>query len=138
MISAPRLIFALGENRQLPQWFAHINEKYGTPDHSILVMGALALAFALTSNFVELAIASSLSRLLAYILSIASLPIIRRQADDETRAHAYHIKGGYAVPIVGLAICIWLTTHASVEDWKTIGMLLGIGFVLYVVERRFT
>jgi amino acid transporter len=138
MISAPRLIFALGENRQLPQWFAHINEKYGTPDHSILVMGALALAFALTSNFVELAIASSLSRLLAYILSIASLPIIRRQADDDTRAHAYHIKGGYAVPIVGLAICIWLTTHASVEDWKTIGMLLGIGFVLYVVERRFT
>lgn len=138
MISAPRLIFALGENRQLPRWFAHVNAKYGTPDHSILVMGALALAFALTSNFVELAIASSLSRLLAYILSISSLPIIRRQADDETRAKAYHIKGGYAVPIVGLAICIWLTTHASVEDWKTIGMLLGVGFVLYVVERRVT
>jgi amino acid transporter len=137
MISAPRLIFALGENRQLPQWFAHVNAKYGTPDHSILVMGALALAFALTSNFVELAVASSLSRLLAYILSIASLPTIRRQADEETRAQAYHIKGGYTVPIIGLAICIWLATHASVQDWKTIGMLLGIGLALYIVERRF-
>ena len=137
MISAPRLIFALGENRQLPQWFAHVNEKYGTPDHSILVMGGLALAFALTSNFVELAIASSLSRLLAYILSIASLPIIRRQADDETRAQAYHIKGGYTVPLIGLAICIWLTAQASARDWKTIGMLLAIGFVLYAVERHF-
>ena len=101
-------------------------------------MGALALAFAVTSNFVELAVASSLSRLLAYILSIASLPSIRKQADAETRAQAYHIKGGYTVPIIGLAICIWLTTHASVEDWKTIGMLLGIGLALYIVERRFT
>jgi amino acid transporter len=137
MISAPRLIFALGENRQLPNWFAHVNEKYGTPDHSILVMGGLALAFALTSNFVELAVASSLSRLLAYILSIASLPIIRRQADPETRVQAYHIKGGYTVPIIGLAICIWLTSHASAQDWKTIGFLLAIGFALYAVERHF-
>ena len=138
MISAPRLIFALAENRQLPAWFGHVHTKYATPDHSILVMGGLALAFALTSNFVELAVASSLSRLLAYILSIASLPAIRRQADADTRARAYKIKGGYMVPIVGLAICIWLTTHASVEDWKTIGMLLAIGLALYVVERRFT
>lgn len=137
MISAPRLIFALGENRQLPNWFAHVNKKYGTPDHSILVMGGLALAFALTSNFVELAVASSLSRLLAYILSIASLPIIRRQADEETRAQAFHIRGGYTVPIIGLAICLWLTSHASVQDWKTIGMLLGLGLVLYVVERHY-
>ena len=77
-----------------------------------------------------------MSRLLAYILSIASLPTIRRQASEETRANAYRIKGGYTVPIIGLAICIWLTTHASVEDWKTIGLLLAIGFVLYAVERR--
>ena len=138
MISAPRLIFALGEHRQLPKWFAHVNEKYGTPDHSILVMGGLALAFALTSNFVELAVASSLSRLLAYILSIASLPIIRRQADEETRAQAYHIKGGYTVPIIGLAICLWLTAQASSSDWKTIGILLAIGFALYAAERFFT
>ena len=137
MISAPRLIFALAENRQLPRWFAHVNTKYGTPDHSILVMGGLALAFALTSNFVELAIASSLSRLLAYILSIASLPIIRRQADEQTRAEAYHIKGGYTLPVIGLLICIWLASQASAQDWKTIGVLLAVGLALYAIERRF-
>ena len=137
MISAPRLIFALAENGQLPRWFAHINGKYGTPDHSILVMGGLALVFALTSNFVELAVASSLSRLMAYILSIASLPIIRRQADEETRADAYHIKGGYTIPVIGLGICIWLAAHASARDWKTIAILLAVGFALYALERGF-
>ena len=137
MISAPRLIFALGENRQLPQWFAHVNPKYGTPDHAIIVMGGLALAFALTSDFVQLAVASSLSRLLSYILSIASLPVIRRQADAETRANAYHIKGGYTVPAIALAICLWLTAHASARDWQTIAWLLAVGFALYAIERRF-
>ena len=136
MISAPRLVFSLAEQGQLPKWFGHVNKKYGTPDHSILVMGGLALAFALTSNFVELAIASSLSRLLAYILSIASLPAVRRQADEETRRNAYRIRGGYTVPVVGLGICVWLATHATARDWQTITWLLAIGFVLYFAERR--
>jgi amino acid transporter len=136
MISAPRLIFSLAEHGQLPKWFRHVNEKYGTPDHSILVMGGLALAFALTSNFVELAIASSLSRLLAYILSIASLPAVRRQADEETRRNAYRIRGGYTVPLIGLGICVWLATHATAGDWQTIAWLLAIGLALYFAERR--
>jgi amino acid transporter len=136
MISAPRLLYSLAEQRQLPKWFGHIHEKYGTPAHAILVMGGLALAFALTSNFVELAIASSLSRLLAYTLSIASLPAVRRKADEETRRNAYRIKGGYTVPVIGMGICIWLATHATVRDWQTISWLLAIGFALYFAERH--
>ena len=136
MISAPRLIYSLAEHGQLPKWFSRVHERYGTPHHSILVMGGLSLAFALTSNFVELAITSSLSRLLAYILSIASLPAVRRNADEETRRNAYRIKGGYTVPVIGLGICIWLATHATARDWQTIALLLAIGFVLYFTERR--
>jgi amino acid transporter len=136
MLSAPRLLFSLAEQGQLPKWFGHVNDKYGTPDRAILVMGGLALAFALTSNFVELAIASSLSRLLAYSLSIASLPAIRRRADEETRSNAYRIRGGYTVPLIGLGICVWLATHATARDWQTISWLLAIGFVLYFAERR--
>ena len=137
MIAAPRLIFALAENRLLPAWFGNIHPKYATPDHSILVMGGLALVMALTGSFVELAVASSLSRMLSYILSIASLPIIRNRASDAMKARAYRIRGGYIVPLIGLAICVWLTAQATAENWRTVGILLAIGFVLYAVERRF-
>jgi APA family basic amino acid/polyamine antiporter len=137
MIAAPRLIFALGENRLLPAWFGHIHPKYATPHNSILVMGGLALLMALTGSFVELAVASSLSRMLSYILCIASLPVIRNRASDEMRARAYRIRGGYAIPLVGLAICLWLTAQANSDNWRTVGMLLAVGFVLYAVERRF-
>jgi APA family basic amino acid/polyamine antiporter len=137
MIAAPRLIFALGENRLLPAWFAHIHPKYATPDNSILVMGGLALLMALTGSFVELAVASSLSRMLSYILCIASLPLIRNRASDDMKARAYRIRGGYAIPLVGLAICLWLTAQANADNWRTVGILLAVGFVLYAVERRF-
>jgi APA family basic amino acid/polyamine antiporter len=137
MIAAPRLIFSLAENRLLPAWFGNIHPRYATPDHSILVMGGLALAMALTGSFVELAVASSLSRMLSYIVCIASLPIIRNRADDTMKARAYRIRGGYLLPLVGLAICLWLTAQATAENWRTVGMLLAVGFVLYAIERRF-
>ncbi|NCF24976.1 MAG: amino acid permease [Gammaproteobacteria bacterium] len=137
MIAAPRLIFALGENRLLPAWFGHIHPKYATPDYSILVMGGLALLMALSGSFVELAVASSLSRMLSYILCIGSLPVIRHRASDEMKARAYRIRGGYLIPIVGLLICLWLTAQATAENWRTVGILLAIGFVLYALERRY-
>jgi amino acid transporter len=137
MIAAPRLIFALGENRLLPAWFGHIHPKYATPDHSIMVMGGLALLMALTGSFVELAVASSLSRMLSYILCIGALPVIRRRASDEMRARAFRIRGGYVIPLVGLAICLWLTAQANAQNWKTVGILLAIGLLLYALERRF-
>lgn len=137
MIAAPRLIFALAENRLLPAWFGNIHPKYATPDHSILVMGGLALVMALTGSFVELAVASSLSRMLSYILCIASLPIIRNRASGEMNARAYRIRGGYVIPLLGMLICLWLTAQANAQNWKTVGILLAIGFVLYALERRF-
>ena len=137
MIAAPRLIFALAENRLLPAWFGNIHPKYATPDHSILVMGGLALVMALTGSFVELAVASSLSRMLSYILCIGALPVIRHRASDEMNARAYRVRGGFAVPLVGLAICLWLTAQANAQNWKTVGILLTIGFALYAIERRF-
>jgi amino acid transporter len=137
MIAAPRLIFALAENRLLPAWFGNIHPRYATPDHSILVMGGLAMVMALTGSFVELAVASSLSRMLSYILCIGALPVIRNRASDEMKKRGYRIRGGYVVPLVGLAICLWLTAQATAENWRTVGILLAIGFVLYAAERLY-
>ena len=108
MLAAPRLIYSLAENRLLPQWLAHVNEKYSTPDRSILVMGAMALALGLSSNFVELAVGSSVVRLLGYIICIAALPVIRRNASPEAQAQAWRLPGGYAIPLAALGICVWL------------------------------
>lgn len=135
MLAAPRLIFSLAENRLLPQWFAHINEKHSTPDRAIIVMGAMALVLALSSNFVDLAIGSSVVRLLGYIICIASLPVIRSKATPEARESAWRLPGGFTIPVVALVICFWLVAQSKGEDWVKVSILLIIGIVLYLVEK---
>jgi len=136
MIAAPRLIFSLAENRLLPQWFGHVNAKYATPDRCILIMGGMALVLALTGSFVKLAIASSVARLLGYIICVASLPAIRRNASEEVRKKAYRLKGGYSIPIIALAICTWLLMQSKAESWIAVSILIAIGFFFYWIEKR--
>lgn len=136
MLAAPRLIFSLAENRLLPQWFGHVHPKYATPDRCILVMGVMALVLGLTGSFVQLAIASSVARLLGYVVCIASLPTIRRNADAAARTKAYRLKGGYAIPLLGLAICVWLLMQSKTESWIAVSILIAIGMFFYWVEKR--
>ena len=138
IIAVPRLLFSLAENRLLPQWFGHIHTRYATPDRCILIVGALALFLALTGSFVKLAVASSVARLLAYVVCIGSLPAIRRNADEETRQQAYRLWGGYTIPVTGLLICLWLLTQSTAEAWIAIGVLLAVGIALYWVEQKGT
>lgn len=137
MLAAPRLVFSLAENRQLPPWFAHVHPRYATPDRCIMVMGALALALALSGSFVKLAVASSVARLLGYIICIGSLPAIRRNASEAVRQSAYRLKGGYLIPLLGLGICIWLLMQSKAESWIAVAILLSIGMLFYGFEKRF-
>jgi len=135
MLAAPRLIFSLAENRLLPQWLAHINQKHSTPDRAILVMGGMALVLGLSGNFVDLAIGSSVVRLLGYIICIASLPVIRKKATPEAKERAWRLPGGYAIPLLALVVCMWLVAQSEGKDWIKVSVLLGIGVVLYLIEK---
>ena len=136
MLAAPRLIFSMAEKSMLPTWFGHVHPKHATPDHSIYLMAAMALVLALSGSFVFLAVASSVVRLLGFMICIAALPAVRRQADEETRARAYRLKGGYAIPIIGFLVCVWLTLQSKAESWVVVSGLLVIGWLLYFVEKH--
>ena len=98
-------------------------------------MGAMALVLGLSSNFVELAIGSSVVRLLGYIICIAALPVIRRNASPEAQEAAWRLPGGYAIPLIAMVICVWLVAQSKGEDWIKVSILLAIGIVLYLIER---
>jgi amino acid transporter len=136
MLAVPRLTFALSEERLLPQWFGAVHERFATPANSVVFLGSLGLVFALSGSFAFLAAASSLTRLICYFLSIAALPAIRRKADEETRANAYRLKGGYSIPVVALILCIWIAFQSSADAWRLTGGLLLLGLVLYAIARQ--
>jgi amino acid transporter len=136
MLAVPRLSFSLAEDRLLPQWFGDVHARFATPGNSILFLGALSLIFAISGTFAFLAAASSLTRLISYVLSIAALPAIRRQADAETQAQAYRLKGGYAIPLLALLLCIWIALQSTADSWRLTGGLLVLGLLLYTVARQ--
>jgi len=136
MLAVPRLPFAMAEERLLPRWFGHVHEKHATPSNSILVLGGLGLAFALTGTFEKLAVASSLTRLITYVLCIGSLPIIRNKASEEERAESYVLKGGYTIPLVALAMCFWLVAQSTANAWMVTCGMLAVGLVLYALAAK--
>ena len=102
------------------------------------MLGCLGLFFALSGSFAWLAAASSLTRLISYVLCISALPVIRKKATDEELADAYRLKGGYTIPVLALALCLWIGAQANARSWIVTGGLLAVGLVLYALaaDRR--
>ncbi len=136
MLAVPRLTFALAQDRLLPKWFGQIHEKYSTPGNSIIFLGGLGLIFALSGSFAYLAAASSLMRLIAYVLCISALPVIRHKATDEEKTGAFRLKGGYAIPAFALVLCIWMGAQSSLLSWQVTGALVTVGLVLYALSAK--
>jgi APA family basic amino acid/polyamine antiporter len=136
MLAIPRLTYALAQERLLPGWFGKVHEKYSTPSNSILLLGALGLVFALSGSFVWLAAASSLTRLISYVLCISALPVIRKKATAEERLEAYTLKGGYTIPLIALLLCLWIGMQSELRSWLVTGGLLIVGLILYSLAAK--
>ena len=131
LLAASRLTFALGEQDLFPRWFAEVHPRYSTPGNSILMLGGLSLILALSGTFAILAVASSLTRLLTYILCIGALPPIKRKAGTAQQAEAFRLPGGYTIPLLSLALCLWMIAQSPARAWLVTGVLLALGFGIY-------
>jgi LPXTG-motif cell wall-anchored protein len=128
--SASRMPPALADDGLLPAWFGKVS-RWGTPANSIAFFGIGALFFALNSNFLVLAIISTLARLLAYIASIASLPRLRRNAGLPATNLTILI-----VAPIALMLSVWATLQTNTDQWLTLAGLALAGTAFYFIARR--
>jgi amino acid transporter len=135
LLAVPRLTYALSQQHQLPRWFGAVHARYATPGNSILFLGALSLALALSGTFDKLIIASSLTRLITYILCISALPLIHRRATAAQRRDAWRLPGGDTIPALALMICLWIAAQSGPDEWLLTAGLFAIGVALYVLAR---
>lgn len=136
MLAGPRLTFALAELELLPNWFKRVHERYSSPANSVMFLGGMALLIAMSGSFVQLAIATSLARLISFIVCIAALPVIRRQADEEAVAQAYRLSGGYTIPAIAFILCLWVVAQSTLDSWLIVSGLLILGLVPYFLTQR--
>lgn len=133
MFSTPRISYRMALDGHLPQWFGVVHARYATPANSILFYGVLALLLAISGTFVWLAVLSVLTRLLLYLVCIASMPAVRRTAGS---GQSFRLPGRWTIPSVAIIVCFGLLTRV---EWRavlaTFGML-AVGSVLYWQARR--
>ncbi|MDA0707535.1 MAG: APC family permease [Proteobacteria bacterium] len=137
IIAAPRMTYAMAEDNSLPLWFSKVHEKYNTPANSIIFLGVFAFLLAITGTFIYLAIASTLSRMIAYSICILSLPFIRKKADEETLKQATVLPGGYIIPAVGFIVCVFAASQSTANSWMYMAGFIGLGSILYFLNYKF-
>ena len=135
VLSASRLSLSMAEQKLLPQWFGRIHPKYASPANSVMFFGGIGLAVALSGTFEYLAIASTLTRMIVYSVSIAALPVIKKRAAPEVAANAFKLPGGFTIPLIALGLCIWIASHSKLESWIYTGSLLLVGLALFGIEK---
>ncbi|MFB0613182.1 APC family permease [Aurantiacibacter poecillastricola] len=129
-IVVPRMTYGMGEKGMLPRMFAHVSPRFQTPDVSILFYGGVAVAFSLWAGFAALAVASTLSRLVMYLLSALALPVLQKR--DADNAPWWHL------PLSMLAVLatLWVASHASGEAYRMLGLIFLVGTALYFIAAR--
>jgi amino acid transporter len=125
MTTSPRISHALAARGDLPAWLAAVHPRFLTPHTSILLMAFIVATLALSGGFVWLAVVSTLARMAVYAVTIAAwLKIERRGA------------GEVALGLIGILLCLAVSTQATLAAWATLAALLVAGLPLYLFARR--
>ncbi len=112
----PRLVFALAEGGQLPRVLAGIHPRFGTPAAAVVLHTSIAWALAVASTFLGALTASTLTRLMLYALTAASLLVLRRRGISEQPAPLL-LPGGGAIAVAATLLCLWLMAQADRAAW---------------------
>ena len=134
MLSQPRMLYAMAHIGSMPAWFGAVHPRFHTPANAIVVYAALSIALALSGGFVWLAAMSTVVRLLVYVASIATLPVLHRKIGEYEGQ--FRMPGGLAIPGLACLVSLWLMSHAPLKSWLVTAAFMAAGAVIYAFTRR--
>jgi amino acid transporter len=130
-LAAPRLLFAMAEQGQLPRIVSATHRRFHTPHVAILISAVGMLALTLSGTFASAATLSTIIRLITYAVTCAALPALRRRSD---RGQAlFVVPAGEIVSIVALILIVWLFSSSSWPEAYQALLAGGFGLLLYLV-----
>ena len=138
MLMAPRVFFAMADDRLFFPAVARVHPRYGTPHVAIALAALLGIAFVLTRTFEQLADTFVLTIWPFYGLAIAGLFRLRRRRD---LVRTYAVPGYPWVPLTFIAAVVFLVGSALAADpaWTllTFGLvLLGVPVYYLMFARK--
>jgi amino acid transporter len=131
----PRLVFALAEGGDLPAPLARVHPRFATPLAAVVVHTGVAWALAVGSTFLGALTASTLTRLMLYALTTASLLVLRRRGISE-QPNPLKLPGGFAIAVAATLLCCWLMTQSDLAAWESALACLLVGALTQVGRKK--
>jgi len=135
ILCSPRILFALGRDRLLPQALGHLHAHRHTPYAAILCYAAVALTLALSGTFSELAVLSALAVAPLYMAACAAAwHLARRDVALDGPPLRFRWLGSAAV--VGIVSMSLLIALGSAKEITGLAALLAGSAALYGLQTR--
>ena len=134
MLSAPRMLYAMAHIGSMPAWFGAVHPRFHTPANAIGFYAVFSIILALSGGFVWLAAMSTVVRLLVYVVSIATLPVLQSRIGEYEGQ--FRLPGGLLIPVFAFCLSLWLMSHAPLKSWLITAGFMAVGTVVYAFTRR--
>ncbi len=131
LLSASRIPFAMSEQGELPNVLAKTHASYKTPYVSIILTAVVMLIFTVQTSFLTALTISTITRLLVYAATCASLPVFRRRANAPQAEFLAPL--GVAAAIASLALIGWLLYNVKFDEVKILAVCAVIGLIIYFI-----
>jgi len=131
LLAGPRVLFAMAEQNQLPQFLAATHRRFRTPHIAILLSGAIMLVLTLQGTFMSALTISTVIRLVQYAATCVALPVLRFK--NAAPLPRFSAPAGIAVSIVATLLSVWLLSNSpSIDALKTV-LAAASGLVIFVL-----
>lgn len=131
LFATPRVVFAMAENHDLPAIFARTHARFRTPVAAIVVTATVACVVALFSTFLSALTISTIVRLLAYLVSCAAVPALRRRSD--VPPPAFRMRSASVVWVAAIALSVWLLSNSPWNEVRLAATFILVGVAMYWV-----
>jgi APA family basic amino acid/polyamine antiporter len=131
MLAAPRLLFAMAEQGQLPPKVSATHRHFHTPHVAILFSAVGMLILAVSGTFASAATLSAIVRLTTYAATCAALPMLRRKSGHKQAPFA--VPAGGTVSVVALILIAWLFSSSSWRELLQAAVAGAVGLLLYAL-----
>jgi len=131
LLAASRIPFAMSEQGELPNALSKTHASYKTPYVSIILTAIVMLIFTVQTSFLTALTISTITRLLVYVATCASLPVFRYR--EKSPQAEFLAPLGVAAAIASLALIGWLLYNVKFDEVKVLAVCASIGLIIYFV-----
>ncbi len=129
-----RLLYGMARGGSLPRFFAHVDERTGSPTWNILIIGVLACAGAMVLNYERSAELINFGAFLAFMGVNAAVISHSVRTGFSEPGHGRFT--GVVLPLVGLLFCLSIWLNLSTPAKIAGGTWFAAGFVFHLIQSR--